>query len=75
MVVVLTQANEAFKTMALWLTQQHDASVRARAHHQDGLTSVPTCRDARCNGTPFISAARIVPSALKYRHAQYASIL
>ena len=36
------------------------------------LTSVPTCRDARCNGTPFLPAARIVHSALVYRQTQCA---
>ena len=34
------------------------------------VTSVPTCRDARCNGTPFVPEARILLSPLEYRHAQ-----
>jgi hypothetical protein len=39
------------------------------------LRSVPTCRDARCDGTPFLPDIRIACNVLKNRQVRFTSIL
>ena len=65
-------------------TKQNLLNIVGRKMRCDAVTihnvnepkmSVPPCRDARCDGTPFLPDARAACNVLKNRQIQYVSIL